>query len=66
MSRIEQNCRWAYARAMRIDSVRDTLDVLGRAVYLDTDGFDPARYVLSRVTASPDRALVYCNGVHVA
>lgn len=66
MSRTEQHCRWAYAKAMRIESVRHALDTLGRAVYLDTDGFDPVRYVLSRVSARADQALVYCNGVCVA
>lgn len=66
MSRTEQNCRWAYTKAMRIESVRHALSTLGRAVYLDHDSFDPARYVLSRVSTGADLALVYCNGVCVA
>jgi hypothetical protein len=71
----EDACRWAYAKAMRIDSVRDTLHALGRAVYTDIDGDTalpalPDRYILSRVPLRASgraiRYVTYCNGVHVA
>jgi hypothetical protein len=75
MTTPEDACHWAYAKAMRIDSVRDTLHALGRAVYTDLDGINalmslPDRYILSRVRLRASgravRYVTYCNGVCVA
>lgn len=75
MSITEETCRWAYAKAMRNENIRRTLQEFGRAIYMDDTASDesvfPAsnRYVLSRVEVHSDRraeALVYCNGVCVA
>jgi hypothetical protein len=71
----EDTCRGAYAKAMRIDSIRDTLQALGRAVYVDIDGGNallslPDRYIFSRVRVRASgrgiRYVTYCNGVCVA
>ncbi|ESQ73976.1 hypothetical protein [Asticcacaulis sp. AC402] len=74
MSKTEEVCRWAYARAMRLDHIRQALENYGRAVFFD-DGLGepevlpvPYRFVLSRVemSAATGHALTYCNGVQVA
>ena len=76
MSLTEKTCRWAYAKAMQIESVRKSLAEFGRAIYLE-DGSDSdmvlpsgQRFVLSRVEMSTPgfapHSLVYCNGVCVA
>ena len=69
----EETCRWAYARAMRLKSVRKALNELGRAVYFDPDGAvlsGEGRFVLSRVDFHTQgdipRRIIYCNGVCVA
>jgi len=69
----EEACRWAYAKAMRLDDIRDALTRFGRAVYCDPCGAVLSaqnRYVLSRVDVHGHngemRSIVYCNGVAVA
>jgi len=69
----EEACRWAYARAIRLESVRKALSELGRAIYFDPEGAvlsGEGRFVLSRVelraAGEAIRAIIYCNGVCVA
>ncbi|EGF93681.1 hypothetical protein ABI_21230 [Asticcacaulis biprosthecium C19] len=74
MSMTEEICRWAYAKAMRLEHIRQALEDYGRAVFID-DGLEdteilpvPHRFVLSRVDIShaSGHPLTYCNGVRVA
>ena len=70
----EEACRWAYARAIRLKSIRKALNELGRAIYFDPEGAvlsGEGRFVLSRVelraaAGEAMRAIIYCNGVCVA
>ena len=73
MSAYEEACRWAYAKAMRLDDIRDALERFGRVVYLDPYGAVLSaqnQFVLSRVDVrghnGNTRSIVYCNGVAVA
>jgi hypothetical protein len=73
MSAYEEACRWAYAKAMLLDDIRDALERFGRAVYRDPYGAVLSaqnQYVLSRVDVhghSGDvQSIVYCNGVAVS
>ncbi len=72
LSANEEICRWAYAKAMRLDEIRKALRDVGRAVYLDPDTAVLSaqnRFVLWRVDMHADdkaaHSLVYCNGVCV-
>ncbi len=73
VSAYEEACSWAYAKAMRLDDIREALTRLGRAVYNDPCGAVLSaqnRYVLSRVDVhghnGNTHSIVYCNGVAVA
>ena len=76
MSLTEDACRWAYAKAMCNDHVRQALEDNGRAVYVDdvpSDGVEwPSihRFVLARVAlhghGDEERVVTYCNGFAVA
>lgn len=70
MTFTEETCRWAYAKAMRIEDIRQALLQHGRAIFFDDDTFvEDNRYVLSRVEATTNThhpaTLIYCNGVCV-
>jgi hypothetical protein len=74
MTSEEELCRWAYIRAMRVNSVRQALNTFGRAIYLGENAQGrPSpfqRFVLSRVdmhvAGRVIRSIIYCNGIAVA
>lgn len=63
-----QECRLAFANAMRLQSVREALERFGNAIYIDSTD-DRAnmptlenRFVITRLPG-PAGDLVLCNGV---